>query len=81
MEPRHKHEVLIRFGKRLAALRKRKKLSFRKMSAQCNVDFSDIKKYENGVKDLQLTTIVDLATGLGVHPSSLLDFDFNFLEK
>ncbi len=81
MEPKDKHEVLIQFGKRLAALRKKRKLSFRGMAAQCNVDSSDIKKYENGQRDLQLTTIVDLAIGLGVHPSSLLHFDVTFLKR
>jgi hypothetical protein len=28
-----------------------------------------------------LTTIVDLAIGLGVHPSSLLHFDVTFLKR
>lgn len=80
MEAKHKVEVRIQFGKRLAALRKKKKLSFRKLSVQCDVDPSDIKKYEKGKKDLRLTTVVDLASGLGVHPSELLNFNFDFLQ-
>lgn len=80
MEAKSKQEVLIQFGKRLAALRKKKKLSFRKLSDQCDVDYSDIRKYETGQKDLRLTTIVDLANGLGVHPSELLNFSFDFLD-
>jgi transcriptional regulator with XRE-family HTH domain len=81
MEARHKREVQIQFGKRLSALRKKKKLSFRKLADRCDVDFSDIQKYEKGLKDLRLATIVELATGLGVHPSELLNFDFEFLKK
>ncbi len=80
MEAKSKQEVLTQFGKRLAALRKKKKLSFRKLSDQCDVDYSDIRKYETGQKDLRLSTIVDLAHGLGVHPSELLNFDFDFLD-
>ncbi len=80
MEAKDKDKVLIQFGKRLTALRKKKKLSFRKLAAQCDVDYSDIVKYEKGKKDLRLTTVVDLAIGLGVHPAELLTFDFDFLE-
>lgn len=81
MERKHKNEVLIRFGNRLALLRKKKKLSFRELSHRCDVDYSDIKKYENGEKDLRLTTIIDLAYGLGVHPTELVNFDIDFLEQ
>lgn len=81
MERKHKNEVLIRFGKRLAMVRKKKKLSFRELSHRCDVDYSDIRKYENGQKDLRLTTIVDLAYGLGVHPADLLNFDIEFLDQ
>lgn len=81
MEAKNKDEVLAQFGKRLAALRKKRKLSFRKLSDQCDVDFSDLKKYEIGRKDLRLTTIVELATGLGVHPAELMNFDVSFLKK
>jgi transcriptional regulator with XRE-family HTH domain len=81
MEPRHKIEARIQFGKRLSRLRKDKKLSFRKFSDRCDIDSSDIKKYEKGQKNLRLTTIIELAIGLGVHPLELLNFDFDFLEK
>lgn len=81
MERKHKKELLIRFGKRLAAVRKKKGLSFRELSHRCDVDYSDIKKYEKGEKDLRLATIVDLAFDLGIHPTDLLDFDIDFLDE
>lgn len=81
MEAKHKKEIRIQFGKRLAALRKKKKLSFRQLAQRCDVDHSDISKYEHGLKDLRLTTIVDLAIGLGVHPAELFNFDVDFLDK
>ncbi len=79
MEANQRHEVRIQFGKHLAALRTQKGLSLRDLASRCDVDYSDINKYERGEKDLQLTTIVDLAIGLGVSPSVLMDFDIDFL--
>lgn len=76
-----KKEILKKFGNRLSELRKAENLSFRELAARCDVDHSDIKKYENGEKDLRLLTIVDLAIGLDVHPQELLNFDVKFLEK
>lgn len=81
MEPKHKIEAKIQFGKRLSRLRKDRKLSFRKLSDRCDIDYSDIKKYEKGQKNLRLTTIIELAIGLGVRPSELLNFEFDFLER
>jgi transcriptional regulator with XRE-family HTH domain len=74
-------EALERFGKRLSELRKERKLSFRKLAVLCEVDYSDIKKYEKGMKDLRLLTILDLSSGLNVHPKELLNFDVDFLTK
>lgn len=78
MESPLKKEALRRFGIHLSEHRKKKKLSYRKMADQCDVDFSDIKKYENGEKDLRLLTILDLSIGLGVHPKELLNFVFDY---
>ncbi len=47
--------------------------SFRELAAQCNVDHSDIAKYENGEKNLTFHTMLELASGLGVHPKELFD--------
>jgi transcriptional regulator with XRE-family HTH domain len=69
--------LLTRFGKHLETIRKQKKFSFRELAARCNVDSSDINKIEKGRKNITLTTLVDLATGLGVHPKKLLDFDMS----
>jgi transcriptional regulator with XRE-family HTH domain len=72
-----KKEVLAKFGKNLKSIRKEKKLSYRKLAALCDVDHSMIKKYEDGVKDLRVITLVDLALGLGIHPRDLLNFDLD----
>jgi ribosome-binding protein aMBF1 (putative translation factor) len=81
MEDNKKRDVLVNFGKQLSALRKKKNLSFRELSNRCDVDYSDIKKYEKGEKNLTLVTIVDIAHGLGVKPKELLDYNFDFLDS
>ena len=81
IEEKRKKDVLKRFGKRLSELRKKQKLSLRKLSALCEVDHSDLKKYEDGMVAPTVVTIVDLASGLNVHPKELLDFDLDPLKK
>ncbi|WP_276480214.1 helix-turn-helix domain-containing protein [Paraflavitalea pollutisoli] len=66
----------IDFGEHLRSLRKEKGLSLRQMEEQCDLDNSNISKIENGKFDIQLSTIVELAKGLNVHPRELLDYRF-----
>lgn len=81
MEDKTKNKALIQFGKRLSYLRKSKKLSFRQLAAQCDVDHSDIKKFEKGGVNITIATLIDLSIGLGVHPKELLNFDADFLKE
>ena len=76
-----KKEVLVQFGRRLNQLRKGRKLSFRKLATQCDIDYSDIKKFENGEKNVTVLTIIELSIGLDVHPKELLNFDVDFLKE
>ena len=71
----HKLEFQILFGRRIKEIRMRKNLSLRQLSQRCDLDFSDIGKYEKGEINLQLSTIHELAEGLSVHPKELFDFD------
>jgi transcriptional regulator with XRE-family HTH domain len=75
MKERDKHR-LDKFGAHLAKLREAKGLSQRALSARCEVDFAKISKLENGKANLVITTLIELAEGLGVHPKELLDLDF-----
>lgn len=65
------------FGKRLKSLRHRSGLSYRKLAQRCNVDYSNINQIEKGRVDIQLTTLLELARGLDVPPSHLLEFDIS----
>ncbi|AXP80421.1 anaerobic benzoate catabolism transcriptional regulator [Mariniflexile rhizosphaerae] len=71
----HKNQLQIFLGKRVYELRKEKKLSLRELAQRCDIDHSDIAKYEKGEINIQLTTIFELARGLNVHPKELFDFD------
>lgn len=77
---RKKQIAMLRFGKRLGQIRRAKKLSFRKLAARCNVDHSDIRRYERGEVNITIFTLMDLSAGLDVHPTELLDFDAEFLK-
>lgn len=77
---KNKKEILSLFGKRIELLRKDQKLSLRQLAQCCDVDFSDISKIEKGERNIQMTTILELAKGLEVHPKELFDFKFPKIE-
>lgn len=70
-----KEEFKIAFGKHLEKLRSEQNLTYRALSERCNIDYSDINKYEKGKKDLQLGTVLELSKGLNIHPKELFDFE------
>lgn len=72
---KNKKKFLELFGKRVELLRKEQKLSLRQLAQRCDVDFSDISKIEKGERNIQMTTILEIAKGLGVHPKELFDFE------
>lgn len=49
-------------------------MSLRDLAAQCDLDSSKISRMENGKTNLQLSSIFELAKGLGIEPKELLDF-------
>lgn len=68
------NEQLVRFGAHVRMLRESKLLGMRELSTLCNVHQSNLSKIEAGLIDIRLSTILELAEGLGVHPKKLLDF-------
>lgn len=77
MLPKESKTNLVEFGKNLKKIRTKKDLSLRQLAAACNVDHSDIGKFEKGQGNPTLLTILDLAAGLEVHPKKLLDFEID----
>lgn len=72
----HKEKFQNLFGSRLKFLREERGLSLREVAQNCDLDYSDIGKYEKGEVSVQLKTIYELAKGLNVHPKELFNFDF-----
>lgn len=68
---------LQKFADHLMKIRETKGLSQRQLSARCDVDYGKISKIENNKANLVLTTLFELADGLGIHPKKLLDFDLD----
>jgi len=63
-----------KFGTHLKKIRENKGFSLLDVDRRCDLDESNISKIENGKVNIQLSTIFELAKGLGVEPKELLDF-------
>lgn len=73
--PKKEHEeYLKRFGKHLEELRKSKNLTLRKLAQKCDIDFSDISRYEKGEINLSFMSMLELCDGLEITLKELMDF-------
>lgn len=72
----NKDYFLKLFGENIGKIRSEQKLSLRQMSQNCDIDHSDISKIEKGERNIQLTTILQLAKGLDKTPKELFDFEY-----
>jgi transcriptional regulator with XRE-family HTH domain len=75
MKEKDKHR-LRKIAANLTKIRESKGLSIRQLATRCDVDHGKISKIENNKANLMVTTLMELAEGLGIHPKKLLDFDF-----
>ncbi len=67
-------KFLLQFGNNLGEIRNSKNLSFRALSQKCEIDYADLNKIEKGKRNITLSTILELAKGLEIHPKELFDF-------
>lgn len=80
MKPKDKKR-LRKFRENLTRIRKEKGLSQRGLSYLCEIGHAKISRLENDENsNLTLTTLFELAKGLGVHPKELIDYEFDFLK-
>lgn len=68
-------DVVEKFAGNVARIRKSKGLSLREMAAACDLDHANISRIEQGKVDVRLSTLVEVAKGLGVHPRKLVEFE------
>lgn len=71
-----KKDFLHEFGANFGRIRLEKNLSFRALSQKCDLDYADLNRIEKGKRNVTLTTILELAKGLEIHPKELFDFYF-----
>jgi len=62
------------FGAHLKKVREDNGFTLLELDYRCDLNESNISKIENGKFDIRLSTIFELAKGLGVEPKELLDF-------
>jgi len=71
-----KQEILTakkKFGKNVQRIRKEKGMSLLDVSYNCTLMDGKISEIEHGKHNITLSTILELAKGLEVHPSVLFD--------
>lgn len=73
-------KFLLQFGENFGKIRNSKNLSFRSLSQKCDIDYADLNKIEKGKRNITLSTILELAKGLEIHPKELFDFSFPIKE-
>lgn len=64
------------FGENLKKIREEKIRTLSDVDSKTRFDASNYHKYEVGTGNPTLETIVRIATGLGIHPKELLNFEF-----
>jgi transcriptional regulator with XRE-family HTH domain len=67
-----KEEVLRKFGKQLAAIRRQKQLSIPQLAIAAGMESGKLVRIEAGKVNLLFTSIVALSKGLGITPDILL---------
>ena len=63
-----------KFGKNLQQIRKERNMSLLQVSHNCSLLDGRISEIEHGKHNITLSTILELAKGLEIEPSRLLDF-------
>lgn len=69
------------FGSQLKKVREAKGLSLLDVDYSSDINESNFSKYENGKRDLRLSTIFKLAKALKVHPKELIDFGIDYSKE
>jgi transcriptional regulator with XRE-family HTH domain len=78
MSLKYRALLLECFGQRLRMMRVQKGLTPSRFEAVSGIDAGNLAKYEEGLREPGLVTIVMIAKVLEVRPAHLLDFEFKF---
>ena len=70
-----KDRRLVLFGLHVKGLREAKGMTISDVAENTSLTKKDLLTIEEGTKNFGFTTMLELAKGLGEHPSKLLDID------
>ncbi len=65
---------VIQFGKRIKQLRLERKMSQMDVGAALNIDRENVRKYEKGLQEPKLSTVIKFAKVFEISFDDLLDF-------
>lgn len=69
---------LQRLGRNLRMIREAKGLSLDQVASRCDITKANLSRIENGKKDFTMTSFLEIAKGLGMHPSKIFDPEVDF---
>ena len=69
-------DYIKEFGLHLRKLRLERNLSQEQLAAKSDLAFSQIGRFERGVRSPTLSTLLSLSRGLDIDPKELLAFEF-----
>ena len=72
MKEKHKEQFKI-IGANLRKIRDEKGFSQQDLANRCDVERAKISRIENATEDFLLSTLLELASALGVNPADLFD--------
>lgn len=75
MKSKQTEKYLTKLGEHIKQLRESQGLSYRELSARCSIEPGRIHDIETGKLNITVSTVVELAAGLGVHPTEILNFE------
>jgi transcriptional regulator with XRE-family HTH domain len=72
---------LEKLGIRLKSIREERNLTLNDMEYITGIDLSDYNKIEQGKANITFRTFLKIAKGLKLHPSELINFEFDISES
>jgi len=66
-------EVVLKFGKKIKELRQKNKMSQMDVGAALGIDRENIRKYEKGLQEPKLSTVVKFAKAFNVSLDELVN--------
>lgn len=72
---------LEKLGFRLKSIREERNLTLNDMEYITGIDLSDYNKIEQGKANITFRTFLKIAKGLKLHPSELINFEFDISES